>query len=367
MLKKAKNNSGLTAKIKKDHMQQLADYREETLRPNPDLRSLFLEITPFCNEHCLHCGSRCGDIDVSGMLTADEIKDILIQVKNDFDISNMRLCVTGGEPLLRPEFFEIMEFAKNAGFRWGMTSNGTLITKEVAQKLKETGLRTVSISVDGLKENHEWFRQSPGAYEKTIEGIKNLIEQDINHVQITTVIYHKNINELDAMYEEFKKVGVRSWRVINIEPIGRAKDNPDLMLSKAEYRKLFDFIRNKRFEDKMEVTYGCSHYLGVDMEREVRKWYFLCNAGVYTASIMYNGDIGGCLDIERRPELIQGNVRKDNFKEVWQNRFENFRNDFRKTGPCADCPDYKFCAGDSFHTWNFDEMKPNLCMKGILF
>ena len=110
------------------------------------------------------------------MLSVDEIKETLIQVKNDFDISNMRLCITGGEPLLRPEFFEIMEYAQKLGFAWGMTSNGTLIDKNMAAKLRKTGLRTVSISVDGLKENHEWFRQSPGCYEKTIEGIKNLIE-----------------------------------------------------------------------------------------------------------------------------------------------------------------------------------------------
>ena len=100
-MKKA-NNSGLTPKTKTEHLKQLAKYREETLRPNPELRSLFLEITPFCNEHCLHCGSRCGDIDVSNMLTKEEIFDALKQVKKDFDISNMRLCVTGGEPLLRP-------------------------------------------------------------------------------------------------------------------------------------------------------------------------------------------------------------------------------------------------------------------------
>ncbi len=362
-----KNNSGLNPRIKKQHMKELAKYREEKLRPNPDLRSLFLEITPFCNEHCLHCGSRCGDIDVSGMLTKEEIFDMLKQVKSDFDITNMRLCVTGGEPLLRPEFFEIMQYAKSLGFAWGMTSNGTLIDKETAVKLKKAGLRTVSVSVDGLKENHEWFRQSPGCYEKTIEGIKNLIEVGISHVQITSVIYHKNIDELDKMYEEFQKVGIRSWRVVNIEPIGRANENPDLMLSKDEYLRLFDFIRDKRFENKMEVTYGCSHYLGVEMEREIRKWYFLCNAGVYTASVMYNGDIGGCLDIERRPELIQGNIRNDNLKEVWENRFKNFRNDYRKTGKCANCPDHEFCAGDSFHTWNFDKMEPNLCLKGILF
>ena len=79
---------------------------------------------------------------------------------------------------MRPEFFEIMEFAQNLGFTWGMTSNGTLIDKETARKLRKTGLRTVSISVDGLKENHEWFRQSPGCYEKSIEAVKALESQE---------------------------------------------------------------------------------------------------------------------------------------------------------------------------------------------
>ena len=104
-----KNNSGLNAKTKKEHMQQLAEYREETLRPHPELRSLFLEITPFCNEHCLHCGSRCGDIDVSGMLSKEEIFEILRQVKNDFDITKMRLCKTI-EPRLRARIKPIMRY-----------------------------------------------------------------------------------------------------------------------------------------------------------------------------------------------------------------------------------------------------------------
>ena len=77
------------------------------------------------------------------------------------------------------------------------------------------------------------------------------------------------------------------------------------MLDKDDYRYLIEYIRSKRKEG-YPVTYGCSHYLGLDYEREVRDWYFLCTAGIYTASIMANGDIGACLDIERRPETIMG-------------------------------------------------------------
>ncbi len=362
------NNSGLTIKTKNEHMEQLAEYRINTLRKHPELHSLFIEMTARCNEHCRHCGSNCGDYEEENPLSTQEIMDFLDQVKRDFDISKLRLCITGGEPLLRKDFFEIMNYAHKLGFSWGMTSNGTLINDEVAEKLRKAGMRTVSVSLDGLKEYHEWFRQSPGSYERTVKGIRALVENGgFAHVQITTVISHKNIGDLEAMYKEFSKIGVRSWRVINIEPIGRAKEQPELILSKAEYKRLFDFIREYRFKGKMEVSYGCSHFLGEEIEREVRKWYFLCNAGVYVASVMYNGDITACLDIERRPELIQGNIRKDNFRKIWDEKFEIYRTDWRKTGKCADCEYYRFCAGDAFHSWNFDEMEPNLCFKGILF
>ncbi len=348
-------------------MTQLAAYREE-LRKSPKLHSLFIEMTGLCNEHCRHCGSSCGDFTPVNQLSDQEIMNILDTVKEDFDISNVRLCVTGGEPLLRPGFFDIMAYAKKLGFKWGMTSNGILIDKECARLLHETGMKTISISVDGLKESHDWFRQVAGSYEKTMAGIQNLLnEGGFMHVQITTVIHHKNIHELDEMYKEFKKTGVRSWRVINIEPIGRAAESGDLLLTKDEYKLLFDFINRKRFEDpSFPVTYGCSHYLGTILEREVRQWYFLCNAGIYTASVMYNGDVGACLDIERRPETIQGNVRDTRFSEIWKNKFEIFRSDFKKCGPCADCEDYAFCAGDSSHTWDYDTMKPKICMRDML-
>ncbi len=352
----------------------LAQYRDETLRKRPELRSLFLELTPACNLRCRHCGSRCGEEGGIGgnpdgsTLPVSEYKRILDEVKRDFDLTKMRLCVTGGEPLLYPGFFDVMEYAHKLGFRWGMTSNGTLITEECARRLHETGMRTISISLDGLKEDHDWFRQCPGCYEKASEGIRNLLsEGGFSHVQITTVVYHRNIDSLPKMYEEFRKFGVRSWRVINIEPIGRAKDDPELLLSPEELRKMIDFIRDKRFASEMEVTFGCSHYLGDSYEREVRKWYFLCNAGVYTASIDAAGNLLGCLDIPRLPELIQGNIKRDNLKDIWENRYEIFRGDYRKRGKCTDCEHYSHCAGDSFHTWDFEKEEPSLCMKDILF
>ncbi|MBR1827982.1 MAG: SPASM domain-containing protein, partial [Atopobiaceae bacterium] len=160
---------------------------------------------------------------------------------------------------------------------------------------------------------------------------------------------------------------IDSWRVINLEPIGRALLRPDLMLTPDDYRRLFDFIRAKRVQG-YPLEYGCSHYLGLDYEAEVREWYWLCNAGVYTASIMANGDIGACLDIERRPETIQGNIRHDRLRDVWEGRFELFRRDLSDSNEtCRACEHARFCRGDAHHSWDYDANRPMVCLKGVLF
>ena len=353
--------------IKKEHLDLLADYTEHTLYPKPDLRQFFLELTLRCNEHCFHCGSSC-EYTGEEKLSADDYRRILMEVKEDFDISRIMLNITGGEPLLRKDFFEIMMTAKDLGYKWGMTSNGTLITKETARKLKEAGMRTISISIDGLEETHDVLRGLKGGYHRAMEGIQNLIDENaFDHIQVTTVINHHNIDQLDDLFEIMDHLDIDSWRVINLEPIGRALERPDLMCTKEDYVRLFDFIREKRREG-YPVEYGCSHWLGMEYEAEVRRWYWLCNAGVHTMSVMANGDIGACLDIERRRETIQGNVFHDRLKDVWENRFEIFRkNYFADNEQCRNCTSKKYCRGDSAHSFDYDHKKPMVCMKGILF
>ena len=202
-----------------------------------------------------------------------------------------------------------MGYAHAQGFRWGMTSNATLITPEVARRLAEVGMGTISVSIDGLRETHDRLRGLAGGYDRAMAGIQNLLDVGTFHaVQVTTVVNHGNIDQLDELFAIMDGIDIDSWRVINLEPIGRALTHPDLMLTHDDYVRLFEFIREKR-RAGYPLEYGCSHYLGLEYEAEVREWYWLCNAGVYTAAVMANGDIGACLDIERRPETIQGNIR----------------------------------------------------------
>lgn len=351
---------------KLDNLSKTRDYRNR-LKQNPQLKNLFLELTTKCNEHCIHCGSSCGEMCKSE-LSLDQYKTILNQISQDFNVKDIALCITGGEPLLRKDFFDILGYANSLGFNWGMTSNGTLITSEIANKLYEVGMKTISISVDGLEATHDAFRQTPGGYKKAIAGIQNLINVGkFKHIQVTTVVTHQNIKELDELFTIFDKMDIDSWRIINIEPMGRALQHPELLLTSEDYTYLMQFIRNKRLEGE-PVCYGCSHYLGLEYEQEVRDWYFLCIAGLQTASITSTGDIIACLDIERRPEFIQGNILNDRFKDIWFNKFHEFRRDLSDNCyKCQTCSEKDSCHGGSFHSWNFDENKPIICFKDILF
>ena len=224
--------------VKTAHMKQLKEHREK-LYKEPDLRQLFLELTLRCNERCLHCGSWCSDpgktLPAGEELSVETYHRFLDKIRKDFDLRRMMLCITGGEPLLRKEFFEIMDYAGKLGFSWGMTTNGTLIDAETAARLKQAGMKTVSVSIDGLPETHDSFRQTPGAYERAMRGINALLsEGGFEAVQVTTVVHHKNIGELDRLYEIMCGLDIDSWRVINMEPMGRALLHPERKEQRAK-------------------------------------------------------------------------------------------------------------------------------------
>lgn len=342
---------------------------KQLLSEKPKLKNLFWETTLRCNANCRHCGSRASEnLKLEDELTTKEIKKTLQDIANKYDAREILINVTGGEPLLRQDLFEVMEFANNLGYYWGMTTNGILINDYIIEKMKQTGMSTISISLDGLEKSHDEFRQVKGSYRRIIENVKKLKETDfLNYLQITTVVNKSNINELEQLYNEIQSLHIDSWRILNMEPIGRAADNQELLLSGNEYKTLLNFIKEKRKKSKFDITYGCSHFLGMKYEKEVRNHMFFCIAGFITASILYNGDIYVCPSVERRKELVQGNVKTDDLVDVWENKFKWFRNlDKLKCKECANCQDWKYCLGGSLHNWDFDNKTQKLCLNRIL-
>ena len=328
------------------------------------LIDLFWECTLTCNAKCKHCGSGAEKKKYDGELTTEEIKRAFKQIADDMDAGKILINVTGGEPLVRQDLCEVMEYATNElGFHWGMTTNGILLNDENIEKLKKANMETISISIDGLEETHDRFRGVPGSYKIITNNIRNLKKAGyVKHLQVTTVFHKENINQLDELYNVMLDLGIDSWRLISMDPIGRAKENDNLLLNGKEIKQLLDFIKSKKKDKRLELTYGCPGFLGLDYEKEVRKHYFYCRTGINVASILYNGDLFVCPNVPRIKKFIQGNIRTDNFKDVWDNKYKEFRNkDRTKCEECGKCEHWEYCLGGAFHTWNFNDNVQNKC------
>ena len=122
--------------IKIKNLDRLYEYRQQ-LYKKPVLRDLFLEVTSRCNARCEHCGSSCGDTILKDEISAEVLKKTLKDISEKYNANEILLNVTGGEPLVRKDLFDIMKYASSLGFRWGMTSNGMLINDEIINKMIE--------------------------------------------------------------------------------------------------------------------------------------------------------------------------------------------------------------------------------------
>lgn len=346
----------------------MKNYKEQELI-NHRLIDLFWECTLTCNAKCKHCGSSAEKKKYDGELTTEEIKNAFKKIASDMDASKILINVTGGEPLVRKDLCEVMEYATNElGFHWGMTTNGILLTEENIEKLRKANMETISISIDGIEETHNKFRGVPNSYQIIINNIKNLKKAGyVKHIQVTTVFHKENINQMEELYQIMLGLGLDSWRLVSMDPIGRANENDNLLLNGKEIKQLLDFIKSKKKDRRLEVTYGCPGFLGLEYEKEVRKNYFYCRTGINVASILYNGDLFVCPNVPRMKRLIQGNIKADNFKDIWNNKYKEFRTKNRtECDKCEKCEYWDYCLGGAYHTWDFTNNEQNKCTYNMI-
>ncbi|MBR3094969.1 MAG: radical SAM protein, partial [Clostridia bacterium] len=280
------------------------------------LYSLLIEVTKKCNAACDQCGSRC-DIHSEELLSKEQILAALRDIRDHLGTYTM-LNITGGEPLLRRDLFELMGEASAMGFEWGMVTNGSLITDDTIAEMKKSGMKTITVSVDGLRETHDSLRHLPGSFDRIMTALPKLKQAAfLDHLQITFTANRRNVYEFEALYRLVSPLGLDSIRVSFMDPIGRALDNTDLLLTREEILYFTGLVNRLNKTKGPHIIWGCPHYLGELLDNR----RFFCFAGVYTASILVNGDIFVCPNVEHRPELIQGNILRDSFSEVWRTRF----------------------------------------------
>ena len=245
------------------------------------------------------------------------------------------------------------------GARWIMVSNGYLYNREKHISLLNSGLGALTFSLDGLEENHNWMRNSYDSFSKVDTAINLAVSSSRLNFDIVTCMNKRNINELPSIYSYLVKKKVRAWRLFTITPIGRAKKNPDLILEDLQFKELLDFISHKRKEKSIDIKFSCEGYVG-NYEFKVRETLFFCRAGINIGSILVDGSISACPNIDR--SFSQGNIYKDNLSEIWDKKYQIFRDrSWTRTGKCKECTHYSFCQGNGFHNWNKNKENVLVC------
>jgi len=311
------------------------------------LNYILWECTLRCNLKCIHCGSDCKkDASIKDMPAVDFLKAI-DEITDIVNPNKTMIVLTGGEALLRKDLEQIGSSLYKRGFPWGIVTNGMLLNKQKIDSLLSSGLRAITVSLDGMEQSHNWLRGNVKSFSSALNAVRLLPTISGIKYDVVTCVNQKNFNELNQIKEFLINIGVKEWRIFTIFPIGRAKEHKELQLEPREFKELFDFISQTRKEKKIKLNYGCEGFLG-NYEQKVRDNFFICRAGINIASILADGSISACPNL--RENFIQGNIYKDNFREVWENKYTVFRDkSWTKTGICADCENYKYCEGNGMH------------------
>ena len=324
-----------------------------------ELNYLFWECTARCNLNCLHCGSDCSKNSLYRDMPAVDFFKAIDTIKNI--PQNFTVVFTGGEPLLRNDLEFCGKELRKRGFRWSVVTNGHLYDKQRHISLLNAGMGALTISLDGLKESHNWLRNNRNSFDKVTHSIQLAVSSSRINFDIVTCVNQKNFNELEQIRELLISKNVRAWRLFTIIPIGRAANNSDLLLTDNQFLELMDFITKHRKTKEIDIKFSCEGYVG-KYEPKVRDTNFFCRAGINIGSILIDGSISACPNIDRT--FAQGNICTDNFYEVWQKKFQPFRNrEWTKIGQCDSCRDYKDCQGNGFHNWHGEKKNVLVCHK----
>ena len=344
-----------------------------------------------CNLKCKHCYEDAGGKKRSELST-DEAKQVLDILSKMVEIGLPALSFSGGEPLAKKDFFEIAGYAKKRIGYISIASNGTLITRDNAKRIKDAGVDYVEISIDGATPQvHDEFRGIPGAFERATKGIKNCIEEGVDTC-IATVLHRDNLAELDRLIELTKQLDVRFMH-FNYIPTGRARTLVELDLTPEERFHVLEtigkeiiglYLQAKEEElksgesnvrvDKFFST--CPQYASMTKElskkigekfvveahyaarkgiENVANFLGGCGAGRLYCCLEPNGDMKPCVFFPTNKDTVLGNILKDSFEEIWDNHpllwklrtredLEDYIVNGKRVG-CGNCQDRYICGG----------------------
>ncbi len=321
--------------------------RDDYIALHP-LRTLFWECTQRCNIACKHCGSDCKVSSRIPDMPAEDFLKAVDSITPHVDPHKVMVVITGGEPLMRDDLEKIGIALYHRGYPWGIVTNGLALDEKRLLSLRKAGLHCITVSIDGLEEDHNWLRGHCDAFRHAMEACRLIASAKDLRSDAVTCVNNRNIDSLGDLKEKLIDAGIRAWRLFTIFPAGRAAAHPEFRLTAPAYRRLLDFIKNTRAEGRIRTSYCCEGFLG-EYEGDVRDTFFGCNAGISVGSILIDGDISACPSI--RANYAQGNIYRDDFMAVWNSRFEPYRDRswMRRLEPCTRCKAFRYCRGGAMH------------------
>ena len=317
-------------------------------------RLIAWELTRRCNLKCVHCRAEAVDNINSNELPTSEIFRILKEIK---EVANPIIILTGGEPLLREDIFEIIAQVKNLGLKPVLATNGTLINEKIAIELKKAGIARVSISLDGATaETHNNFRKVEGAFEEALKGIYALKKVGLPF-QINTTITAFNAKELPEICRLAEELGAVAHHIFLFVPVGRGKEFKDILLTPEEYENILHWFYEHSFKTKLHLKATCApQYYRILRQRAKKEGKKVdqktfgmdavtrgCLAGTGFCFISHIGIVQTCGYLE----IPCGDLKKQTFKEVWENSeiFNKLRDFKNYKGKCGKCEYIRVCGG----------------------
>ena len=296
--------------------------------------------TQSCNIRCIHCYRDAGERR-SDELTTEQGKNLLSGIaRAGFKI----VILSGGEPLMRPDIYELISYARSVGLRPVLGTNGLLINNATAAKLKAAGLATAGISLDSRdKEKHDWFRQAPGAWEQTLAGMQACREAGLPF-QIHTTVLNWNEAEITNITDFAVELGAVAHHIFFLVPAGRGKDIEEETLKTAQYEKLLNEILDKSQQVPIDIKPTCApQFMRIAKQKSIPMRYSKgCLAGTHYCVVLPNGDVHPCPYLP----IKAGNVKDSEFDNIWRDSslFQELRTQPLKGG-CGSCGFDSICGG----------------------
>lgn len=322
----------------------------------PELRYVFWEATAACNLQCLHCRRlEIGQMLAKNDLATEEVFHFVEDLARDFNPKPV-LILSGGEPLVRLDIIEIARFAVKLGIPVALATNGTLVDLERAREIARSGIRRVSISVDGsTPQTHDHFRQMAGSFEEAIQGFHNLRSLGMS-MQINTTLARHNVDELEDIYRLSLELGADSLSYFLLVPVGCGLEiKEEYQLSPEEYEEALLKIHELAREAKIHIRPICApHYFRILAQGHspllkrrngsvLNQMTKGCLAGSGVCFISHQGEVFPCGYLP----IHGGSMRERSLREIWETSdvFCSLRDPDLLGGKCGLCEFRKICSG----------------------